>query len=571
MKKLIPVVAGALALALSLSACSNDTDKPEEPGDVVVPSEGWDVNPKAYEELKDGGTLTIPMSSELVTFNIYSAVGNNAQLVFGTSPLSEPWYFVNGLGELIWNPLFLTEEPKPVITDDQMVITLKINPAAVWADGAKITADDWIATWKARNGEQKEYKLATSDGWEQIESITSTDDGATATITFKTTYPDWLAIVYLGPQRAESVKDAETFNDGWIDAEVVKNWLSGPFTIESFDKATSTVTMVRNPNWWGETAKLDKVILKYVAGAQQATAFANGEIDYYDIGSDADGYIQATTAINSVVRQSNGPNYRHFTVNSQTPALRDVNVRQAVLMGLDRVTITQSDLVGLPVDDAQISNNVFVMGQEGYVDLSEQTGLKYDVAAAKAKLETAGYVMNDATGFYEKDGAQLTLYFAVLTGIVASENEALLIQSQLKEIGIDIQFRQINTATDWPGVLTAHNFDIIAFSWIGTPFPLQNIGQIYGCSADGTPSDSNFPQLCNGEIDSLREQIDTEMDVAKRLELGKQLAEKIWTEVHTITLWQRPTLIGVRDTLANIGAGGMARTPYTWVNVGYVA
>jgi peptide/nickel transport system substrate-binding protein len=567
-KKLIPIVVGALALGMALSACSDDKDK--DSGTITVPADGWDVNVKSYDTLKDGGTLTIPIGSNITTFNLYSVVGNDAELTFGTDPLTERWWFIDGTGKFTWNPLFLTEEPKPVMEGEQMVITMHINPKAVWADGTKITADDWIATWKARNGSDPAYDLASSDGWDQIESVTGSDDGATVTIKFISTYPDWLAVTSDGPMRAESVKDADTFNNGWSDAEVVKNWFFGPFTIESFDKATSTLVMVHNPKWWGETPKLEKVILKYVASDQMKTAFANGEIDYYDIGSDAEGYNLASSAANSVVRASRGPNYRHFTINSQTPALQDINVRQALLMGLDRVAIAESDLAGLPAETDPMSNNLFVMGQFGYVDLAATTGLGYDPEGAKAKLEAAGYTFNTTTGFYEKDGATLTLYFAVLTGVSTSENESLLAQSQLKEIGIDVQFRPINVATDWPGVLYEHNFDIVAFSWIGTPFPLNNIGQIYGCDANGVPSDSNFPSLCNDKVDELRRQIDVEVDADKRLKLGQQAAEEIWKEVHTIPLWQRPQLIAVRDSLANIGAWGMARAPYTWVNVGYV-
>jgi peptide/nickel transport system substrate-binding protein len=571
-KKLIPVVAGALALGLALTACGNDdTNDGPGGGTITVPADGWDINPKAYEDLKDGGTITIPIASNITTLNTYNTVGNDAELTFGLGPLTEPWWFTDGTGQFTWNPLYLTEEPKPVMEGTQMVVTMHINPKAVWADGTKITAEDWIATWLALNGEQKDYDLASSDGWDQVESVTSSDDGATVTIKFQAAYPDWLAITSGGPMRAESVKDAETFNDGWGDPTTIKGWFSGPFTIESFDKPTSTLTMVRNTNWWGNTAKLEKIILKYVAADQMATAFANGEIDYYDIGNNASYYAQAKAAANSTVRESRGPNYRHFTINAQTPALQDINVRQAVLMGLDREAIAAADLAGLPVDTAPMSNNLFVMGQHGYIDLGEQTGLKYDVEGAKAKLEAAGYIMNTTTGFYEKDGEPLTLFFAVLTGVKTSEDEALMAQNDLKEIGIDLQFRQINTTTDWPGVLYDHNFDIVAFSWIGTPFPLNNIGQIYGCDADGTPSDSNFAQLCNPKVDALKKQIDTEIDADKRLELGQQAAEEIWSEVHTIPLWQRPQLIGVRDTLANIGAWGMARAPYTWVNVGYVA
>ena len=58
------------------------------------------------------------------------------------------------------------------------------------------------------------------------------------------------------------------------------------------------------------------------------------------------------------------------------------------------------------------------------------------------------------------------------------------------------------------------------------------------------------------------------MDAAKRTQLGNQAAQTIWEAAHTLPLYQRPMLVGVRAKLANIGALGMAKIP-KWENVGY--
>ncbi len=206
-----------------------------------------------------------------------------------------------------------------------------------------------------------------------------------------------------------------------------------------------------------------------------------------------------------------------------------------------------------------------MQGMDGYVDYAEKTGVKYDPEAAKAKLEEAGYVMG-ADGYYAKDGQPLTVRFAVLTGVKTSENEGTLAQSQLKQIGIKIELQPVNTATDWPGVLVDGNFDIIAFSWMGTAFPLANIQQLYG-----TGSESNYARLSIDKVDELIPQIASENDEAARLALAQQVDEALWESVHTLPLYQRPSLTGVKATLANFGSLGMAQVPLTWVNVGYTA
>ncbi len=239
-------------------------------------------------------------------------------------------------------------------------------------------------------------------------------------------------------------------------------------------------------------------------------------------------------------------------------------------MGLDRTVIAKSDLAGLPGDQVPLNNNLYVAAQPGYVDQAKATGIDFNVDKAKSTLDAAGWVMDEASGFRKKDGKQLDVEFAVLGGVSASENEGLQAQKMLKDIGVNLKLRTVDTNKDWPGVLVEHKFGIVAFSWIGTSFPLRNIGQIYGgTTKDGkfTANESNFAQLDVKKVNELTPMIDTEMDAAKRADLGNQAAQAIWEDVHTLPLYQRPMLIGVREKLANIGAAGMGRYP-VWQNVG---
>ena len=524
----------------------------------------WDVNEQPRDKIKDGGVFHGSFGSEIDTWNLNTATGNDNEMSMMQSPLGEGWYLEDGSGDHTVNPNFL-DSIKDDTVDGKLVITMKINSKAKWNDGAPIGFDDWAATVNAFNGENEDFAVASSDGWNQIESVTKGATDQDVIVTFKGSYPDWIRLFMGGPMRAESCADPDIFNDGWADYH--NEWYAGPYVVTSFEKSSQTVTMERNPNWWGDKGKLDQIIFKYVSPDQEATAFANGEIDYINIGPNPDLYAQVLATPNAAVRQSGGPNYRHFTFNSKSPALSDVNVRQAIVMGLDRDAIAESDLAGLPVDleSSRKNSNLFMNGQEGYNDWAEITGIKYDPDAAKAKLEAAGYTMG-SDGYYAKGGQTLTVKFAVLSGVSTSENEGQLAQAQLKQVGIKIELQQVNTATDWPGVLTDHNFDIIAFAWIGTAFPLSNIGQIFGAG-----SDSNYAQLTNDTVQKLLPVVDTDDDPADRLKVAQEIDQSIWESVHTLPLYQRPSLAGVKADLANIGSFGMARLPLTWVNVGYVA
>ncbi len=580
-KVLLPVLAGGLALVLA--ACGGPvTSQPPTAGESTPPAtdspsasptepadSGWDINETPRDQLVQGGEFIGSIGYPIGTWNIFSLAGNDAELNQLLAPVSPAYFDYDGFGKPVINTDYV-ESVLDEVVDGKLKLTMKLNPKAVWNDGEVIGLDDWVATWKANNGEDDDFVVASSDGWSEIESIEAGAGENEVVVTFKSTYPDWTAIISGGPQRAEGVKDADTYNDGW--AEYKDEYFTGPFQVTSWDKTSGTVVMEPNAKWWGDKPLLDKLTWKLIADDAKSKAFANQELDYYDIGPNASGYAEATGAQNSVVRKSNGPDFRHFTLNAKAPFLDDVNVRQAILMGLDRQTIGASDLAGLPEEMIKkLDNNLYVHGLPDYVDQAAATGLDYNPEGAKQKLEGAGWALN-AAGFYEKDGKQLDIEFATLGGVATSENEYLLAHDQLKEVGINLTQRVVDIQKDWPGVLTERKFAVIAFSWIGTPYPLNNIGQIYGFSknkkGEEVPNDSNYANLKIDKVQELKPLIDVEMDVAKRTELGNQAAQAIWEAVHTIPLYQRPRLVGVRDTLANIGAMGMARVP-VWENVGY--
>lgn len=568
---LMPLLAGGIALTMAAcggpSAVSTGSAPAGGGGSAPAAATGWDINETARDQLT-GGEFTGSISYPITTWNTLSVTGNDQELTFLEAPINPTYYDYDGKGNAIINPDYLTSANEKV-DGGKLTLTLELNPKAVWNDGKVIGADDWIATWKALNGTNRSFQVASSDGWDQITDVKAGASQQEVIISFKSTYPDWTAIVAGGPLRAEGAANPNVFNKGW--GEYKDAWFTGPFKVQSWDKTSGTVVMVPNDKWWGAKPLLTKITWKQIKADGLAAAFANQEVDYYDIGADADGYAQAKGAQNSVVRVAAGPNYRQFTFNSKSPVLSDQNVRQAIVMGLDRATIAKSDLAGLPGNPVPLNNNLYVANQDGYVDQGKATGIDYNVDKAKSTLDAAGWTLNSSTGFREKDGKELDVNFAVLTGVAASENEGLQAQKQLKEIGVNLKLKSVDISKDWPGVLTSHNFDIVAFSWIGTPYPLLNIGQIYGGSMkDGKflPSDSNFAQLEIPKVTELKPQIDTEMDKAKRAEMGNQVAQAIWESVHTLPLYQRPMLIGVRAKAANIGALGMARVP-KWENVGF--
>lgn len=554
------LVAPFLVGALVLSACGGGGET-EEGGSTesIAPISAQEINIKDRGELAQGGTVRLSVADFGNNWNPNHVDGNNNDLSRARRALMPQFfnYDTKGVPTPNTNWLLSAEETSANPT----TVNFKLNPEAVWGDGSPVDMDDMVATWKACDDTNKEFSCASTQGYDQIASIEAGSDKFDVTITFKAAYPDWSQpFSYPGTLRAESVKDPATFNNGWKNLN--NAWLSGPFKVESFDNSQKVLTEVPNDKWWGEAPLLDKITFRAISPDATAAAFANNELDSFDIGPDPDAYQRVKGVSDATIRQAAGPNFRHFTFNTKAGVLTDQKVRQAIVKGLDREEIGLSDLAGIDWPAQPLNNNILLQNQEGYADVAAETGIDFDPEAAKADLEALGWTAG-ADGIREKDGKQLTVKFSQLSGVPVSQNEALQTQNMLKEIGVKVDIVEVPVAKFQDGsVLSNNEFEIIAFSWIGTPYPFQGISQIYG-----TDAEANYSQLSVPQIDENAKLLDSETDLAKRIDLANETAKIIWENVMTLPLYQRPELIAVKSNLANYGAYGLSNPQ--WENVGY--
>jgi peptide/nickel transport system substrate-binding protein len=559
----VPLLAGALALA----ACGGAKNQEPTGGGAsdtatLAPVTSQDINPKDRADLQQGGTLRLDVAEfGGGNWNILNVNGNNLDLARAMNALLPLYFYYDAKGVYHPNPNF-------VISADQTnanptTIHVKLNPKAVWGDGSPVDVDDFTATWKALNGSNKKFQAASTDGWDSIASVTQGADKFDFTVTWKGPYPDWDAIIGSGVLKAESVKDPDTFNTGW--SKLNNDWLSGPFKVESFNETQKLLTEVPNDKWWGDKPLLDKITYRAISPDATAAAFVNNELDSFDIGPDPDAYKRASGVQDATVRKAAGPNFRHITFNQKAGLLTDKLIRQSIVRGLDRAAIGASDLAGIDWAVTPLNNIFLLSTQEGYEDDGKLTGLDYDPEKAKSDLDAAGWKAG-ADGIREKDGKKLEVKFSQLSGVPVSENEALQIQNQLKEIGIKVDIVNVPVSKFQDGsLLSKHEFELVAFSWIGTPHPFTPFPK----QLAGTGSESNFTQVSIPEVDKLIPTLATETDPAKRAAISNQISKLLWEDVSTLPLYQRPALIATKTKLANYGAFGLSDRAFPWENVGY--
>ena len=555
MRKTLTTAVAALAVgSLALTGCGQknqsggDQNKGDKATSASAPLAALNIKPR--DQIKDGGTLRLTITTLPTGWNPMQVDNNSVDLK------TTIWQFigVNNFdiaedGTPKPNPNYI-ESVKVDTKDGKQVVTLHLNPKAKWNSGRTIDYTDYQATWKSSNGENDKFLPTTTDGFNQVTSVEKGAKDTDVVIKYKATYPDWTA-TWSNVLPKEGISDPNTFNSGWKTPN--PDWFTGPFTPTKVDQASKTLTVKRNDKWWGDKAKLDTVTFKAMNNATQTKAFANKEIDAASGIVTKDGYQTAKKRPDAEMRQAGSLQWRHFTFNAKSASLSDKEVRQAIVKGINRPAIAKSDLAGLPVqaDSVMLGNHFFMPGQPGYKDNSGD--YKYDPKAAEKQLEDAGWKKQ---GDYRvKDGKTLMINYAQLTGVPTSENEGALFKQDMAKIGVKVNL--VNTPSDsFTQTLSSHSFDVIAFAWNGTPYPMANVRQIYGASAEGSkkPSQSNFSQLIDPEIEKRIPSIDAESDVSKRRELTNQADRIIWDNVMTLPLYRRISFTAVPKNLANYGA-----------------
>jgi peptide/nickel transport system substrate-binding protein len=551
-----PALAALLVVALSgtLSACGGgDGDK-----QATGTTNDSGITRVSRGSLPEGGTLRWPLIQFPPNFNTGELDGTSADIA-------------NIVGALLPAMFRFDSEARPTVNNDYLdsaeltakdprqVVTYRINRRAAWDDEAPITAADFEAQWKALSGSNPAYRIASSSGYEQIESVATGANDREVVVTFQRPYADWKAL-FSPLYPASTNNDPATFNDGWRTKFLTT---AGPFRFESLDQTAQTISLVRNPKWWGDRPKLDRIVFRVIDPAAQVDALLNNEIDVLDIAADVNKLKRVEGAHGIAVHRTAGPDFRSITINGTGEILKDVNVRRALGMAIDRAAIAKTLVGPLGVEAKPLQNHIFVDGQRGYRD---NAGIlsSPDVNGARQLLDDAGWKLDGNAR--KKDGKPLAIRFVVPNGVASSNQIAELVRAMLDGVGVRVDVLSVPTQEFFKQYIVPGNFELTVFSFIGKPFPISSSRPSYVSPRPGKNGEldfqQNFARIGSPQIDALFDQATSEFDEQKAIDLANQIDAAIWGQVHSLTLYQRPDMAATRSQLANFGAFGFASVVY---------
>ena len=317
------------------------------------------------------------------------------------------------------------------ISPDGKRIVVHLRRGVVWADGAPLTAADWLFTYRAVTNPANNVK--SRYGWDAIASA-SAPDPHTIVIRLRRPNVAVLGILAFGgaaypPLPAHLLAKLPNLNAAAFNERPLS---SGPYLLKAWNHGSSLV-FIPNPRYFRGPPKPKEVIWKIVPDVNTLfNELATHEIDVYpNVNPNAIARLDGIAGIK--VDRRLIADWRHLGINVSRPQLADVRVRRAIAEAVDWKRI--NDTVFHAIDRLAVSD-IFPQSWAA----PALPSYRYDPIDAKRLLAQAGWTPA-SDGVLHKGALAMHLTIYATTGHQENTESQVLIQSMLRAVGIDLAVR----------------------------------------------------------------------------------------------------------------------------------
>ncbi|CAM4227772.1 nickel ABC transporter substrate-binding protein [Saccharibacillus endophyticus] len=293
---------------------------------------------------------------------------------------------------------------------------------------------------------------------------------------------------------------------------------TGPFSLTSFTPG-SKLEVSRYDGYWDGASPLDTVTFSFNEDANaRSLALKSGQVDIVyrpEVES-----LESLKAIDGMVVESASTFRVHqLTMNMERESIKDLNVRKALDALIDRQGIVDTILLG----HAEAAIGPFLPSlpfAPKYDNKATESGSE----AAVKHLEAAGYKLEN--GVMAKDGKPLKLTLLTYSARADLPLIAQVFQSDAKQIGVDVEIRQIDTPEEY--MASNRDWDIATYSNLTAP--RGDAG--YYLNATYHPTGAlNFSGSEDPELTAIIDELNLTVAPEKRAELAEQAANYVHDNV----------------------------------------
>lgn len=451
-----------------------------------------------------------------------------------------------------------------------IVANWEILDNAKWNDGTQITCADFdfartvAASPNVSIGEKETYTQVAKIEWDKATP-------KKCTFTYEKARWDFyqLGRFFPLPKHLEEAvfkkygaqKEGYEKNSNYTKNPTMKGLYNGPYQIAEV-KLGSHVTFVPNKDFYGQAPKIQKIIVRLIPNTGTLEAnLRTGEID--TIGTLGMAFDQAV-AFDKKVKNENLPfevvfkpsvTYEHIDLNLDNPILKDVRVRKALVLAINR-----DELVKALFDGRQTAaiHNTTPIDPWFTNDGKKITLYPHSRREAGRLLEDAGWKL-DKDGFRYKDGKKLSLQFMTTAGNKTRETVQTYLQGQWKDAGIEVVIKNEPAKVFFGETTRKRQYAAMAmYAWVSSPesTPRSNLHSASIPTDKNGWSGQNYTNWKNKSVDEAIDKLDTEFDGKKRIELAHQILKAYTEEVPVIPLYYRSDVAVKPKGLSNFRLAG---------------
>ena len=396
---------------------------------------------------------------------------------------------------------------------DATEVTFHIRKGVKFHDGTEVDANvvDWNfrRVWRKGEGEEAPQYYAAAAGpasfWADSVADVQVVDTHTIKVFLKHPFPEFARQLYAttcGSFFVVSPSAVETHGQEGLAKNPVG---TGPFKFVEWVPG-DRIVVERFDGYWGAPPKVDRIVFReFTNMAAMVAGFRRGELDIIPaVPPDniallrEDGFNVATNLV---------PNMIYFVLNLKDPVLKDIRVRRAMAMAIDKETLAKKLLTGA----AEAAHSIVSPGSPPYDP--EFRSLAHDLEKAKALMQEAGYGPDNRVTMHMPNPASGS-------GTIAPVPIALAFQSNLSKIYIDLKVETL----EWYGFISLlsrglqPDAQILPMPWgMSTGFWVRQI-----LHSKKQPF-SNYGWYENPEVDRLLDEATSTPDLEKSKELFAQI------------------------------------------------
>ncbi len=416
----------------------------------------------------------------------------------------------------------LAESWEIVDNGDMWTVTFKLNPAATFASGNPVTAEDVVFSWSRAIEMNKSPAFLFID----IAQVTPESLSAVDAQTFQVNLPKAVSPAVFLSVITFSIADVleKAVVEANMGDDMGSAWLndnsagSGPYVLESWARSAQ-VTLDANPNYWGTAPIMQRVILQNMPDMSNLlAAIETGDADIVqDLSPEAATSLEGNPDV--VLSQATSTLLVYVGMNATKAPLDNPDVREAI-----RYAVNYEDLMTLLKGNAKLVQEIIPDGFLGFTGVNPFT---QDIAKAKELLAGAGVAEGTELGFLVATG---TAPGGVDWAVIGA-----LIQSNLAEVGLKVNIQQM-TQAQLLDIYRAQGGELTLMNW-GPDFPDPD-----GNATPFANWDAHSLAWRNDWNDATAIQLTKDAaiatDTAERIELYRQLVDYVQHNGPYVMLYQ---------------------------------